>query len=238
MVAVLSSTAESKLHFGALSTVPLTPLSYVVLALVGEGGAGAHDLVRAMRQGGPVYWGGAPSGLYSEPKRLTRLGYLTARTEPGKTHSERFTRSPTPAARADRLARRTGALPPNQERGPPAATRRQHPDRRQILESFRGMLPELDQLVALARDMYEQASRVPRGPGTNGSATLTRSGSSGCTATGSPRSNANWTPISSAELGGLYAVSPADDRRTPIWLSPSMAGCPRSSTRTMSRRSC
>ena len=69
-----------------MSAEPLNPLSYVVLALVGEGGAGAHDLVKMMRQGGPVYWGGAPSRLYSEPKRLARLGYLTARTAPGQTN--------------------------------------------------------------------------------------------------------------------------------------------------------
>jgi hypothetical protein len=31
----------------------------------------------------------------------------------------------------------------------------------EIVASFRGMLPELDQIEALARDMYEQASRVP-----------------------------------------------------------------------------
>jgi hypothetical protein len=31
----------------------------------------------------------------------------------------------------------------------------------EIVESFRGMLPELDRLEALAREMYEQADRVP-----------------------------------------------------------------------------
>jgi len=59
-----------------ISRESLNPLSFVVLALVGDGGAGAHDLVQMMRQGGPVYWGGAPSRLYSEPKRLAKLGYF------------------------------------------------------------------------------------------------------------------------------------------------------------------
>jgi len=47
-----------------------------VLALAGDGngGAGAHDLVRMMRRGGPVHWGAAPSRLSSEPKPLARLG--------------------------------------------------------------------------------------------------------------------------------------------------------------------
>jgi PadR family transcriptional regulator AphA len=62
----------------------LTPFSVVVLALVGRGGAGPHDLRRNAEQG-RVYWDAAPSQWYSEPKRLAKLGYLESRTEPGKT---------------------------------------------------------------------------------------------------------------------------------------------------------
>jgi DNA-binding PadR family transcriptional regulator len=67
-----------------MSRPELTPFSFTVLALVGEGGAGAHDLVRMMRQG-RLYWASAESQWYAEPKRLERLGYLTSRKEPGKT---------------------------------------------------------------------------------------------------------------------------------------------------------
>lgn len=63
---------------------PLTTFSYVVLALVGRGGAGPHDLVRMMRND-PLYWAGSESQTYAEPKRLERLGYLEARKEPGLT---------------------------------------------------------------------------------------------------------------------------------------------------------
>lgn len=62
----------------------LTTFSYVVLALVGQGGAGAHDLVRMTRDD-PLYWAGAESQMYAEPKRLERLGYLAGRREPGRT---------------------------------------------------------------------------------------------------------------------------------------------------------
>lgn len=62
----------------------LTPFSYVILVLVGEGGAGPHDIVRMMRRG-RVYWSAAESHYYAEPKRLARLGYLVARREPGRT---------------------------------------------------------------------------------------------------------------------------------------------------------
>jgi DNA-binding PadR family transcriptional regulator len=68
-----------------LSSDRLTPVSYAVLVLVGEGGAGPHDLVRMMRQG-RIYESAAESQYYAEPKRLERLGYLKASKVPGQTH--------------------------------------------------------------------------------------------------------------------------------------------------------
>lgn len=68
-----------------LSRDPLNPFSYAVLALVGEGGAGAHDIVQMMRRGGRQYWATSESHYYAEPKRLATLGYLTAETTPGRT---------------------------------------------------------------------------------------------------------------------------------------------------------
>src|SRR5690242_8455918 len=67
-----------------MSRDDLTPFSYAILVLVGEGGAGPHDLVRMARQG-PMYAAAADSQWYAEPKRLERLGYLTSRKEPGRT---------------------------------------------------------------------------------------------------------------------------------------------------------
>jgi len=62
----------------------LSLFSYEVLGLVGEGGAGAHDLLRMARHGRILDWAGE-SQYYVEPKRLAKLGYLEARKEPGKT---------------------------------------------------------------------------------------------------------------------------------------------------------
>lgn len=62
----------------------LREISCVVLVLIGERGAGAHDLVRMVRQG-PIYSDFAESQFYAEPKRLARLGLLSARREPGRT---------------------------------------------------------------------------------------------------------------------------------------------------------
>ena len=63
----------------------LTPFSYAVLVLVGEDGAGPHDLVRMMRDG-RIYWTAPESQFYAEPKRLAELGYLSATKQPGRTH--------------------------------------------------------------------------------------------------------------------------------------------------------
>jgi PadR family transcriptional regulator, regulatory protein AphA len=63
----------------------LTALSYVVMNLIGRNGAGPHDLVQMARRGQRLYWAGAESKIYAEPKRLARLGYLTSEKTPGKT---------------------------------------------------------------------------------------------------------------------------------------------------------
>jgi PadR family transcriptional regulator, regulatory protein AphA len=73
-----------------MSTERLNPLSYVVLALIGRGGAGAHDLVSMVRRGARLYWSAAPSKMYAEPKRLEALGYVSARREAGRTRERTF----------------------------------------------------------------------------------------------------------------------------------------------------
>jgi DNA-binding PadR family transcriptional regulator len=67
----------------------LTPFSYVILALVGRGGASAHDIVQMMREGS-VFWTTSESHFYAEPKRLAKLGYLSARKEPGRTRERTY----------------------------------------------------------------------------------------------------------------------------------------------------
>jgi DNA-binding PadR family transcriptional regulator len=62
----------------------LSLFSYEILGLVGHQGAGAHDLLQMARRGRMLAWAGE-SQYYTEPKRLAKLGYLSARKEPGKT---------------------------------------------------------------------------------------------------------------------------------------------------------
>jgi DNA-binding PadR family transcriptional regulator len=68
----------------------LTPLSYVVLALVGREGAAPHDLVRMARGGQRLYYAGAASKIYEQPKRLELLGYLRSEKRPGQTRERTY----------------------------------------------------------------------------------------------------------------------------------------------------
>ena len=67
-----------------MSRPELSLFSYEILGLVGREGAGPHDLLQMARRGRLLDWAGE-SQYYVEPKRLAKLGYLEARTEPGKT---------------------------------------------------------------------------------------------------------------------------------------------------------
>jgi len=67
-----------------MATPELTLFSYEILGLVGREGAGPHDLLRLAKRGRFFNWAGE-SQYYTEPKRLAKLGYLSARKEPGKT---------------------------------------------------------------------------------------------------------------------------------------------------------
>jgi DNA-binding PadR family transcriptional regulator len=80
----LSSGRENRIP-GDLNNV-----SYVTLALIGDGGAAPHDLVDMNRSGGQIYYSVAPSRLYAEPKRLERLGYVSSEKRPGKTRERTF----------------------------------------------------------------------------------------------------------------------------------------------------
>src|SRR5258707_5219650 len=73
-----------KLCIRALSNDDLSLCCYEILGLVGRERAGAHDLLRMARSGRMLAWAGE-SQYYTEPKRLAKLGYLSARKEPGKT---------------------------------------------------------------------------------------------------------------------------------------------------------
>jgi DNA-binding PadR family transcriptional regulator len=81
---MLHSFVKPRERFRYMASTELSLFSYEILALVGREGAGAHDLLRLAKRGRMLAWAGE-SQYYTEPKRLAKLGYLSARKEPGKT---------------------------------------------------------------------------------------------------------------------------------------------------------
>jgi DNA-binding PadR family transcriptional regulator len=141
---------------------PLNSLSYVVLALVGNGGASAHDVARMVKQGSPVYWDGATSKVYAEPKRLARLGYLSASAAPGRTRSRTMYAITASGkhALAQRLAEPAG-FPRIKNEAHLRLLAGDMIDDATIVESFRAMRPELDRLDELIDQMLAQADDFP-----------------------------------------------------------------------------
>lgn len=140
----------------------LRGISYVVLALVGEGGASAHDLARMVRQGGPLYWTAAESKVYAEPKRLAELGHLRARTVPGETRPKAFYRLTPKGRRELRAWLRSPARFPRLQDG--AHLRLLAGDQiedREILESLAGLRGHLAGLSELVDEMETGEALLP-----------------------------------------------------------------------------
>ena len=139
----------------------LTPFSYVILALVGEGGAGPHDLVASMRRG-RLYWSASPSHFYAEPKRLERLGYLSSSKQPGKT-KQRTHYMLTEAGRAalrEWIARPT-PFPRIQSEAMVKLTAGDFADDATLLESLRGLRAELDEIAVRLEESERVAATLP-----------------------------------------------------------------------------
>ena len=144
-----------------LSRSDLTTASYVILGLVGEHGEGAHDLVQILRRGA-VHFTMAPSQVYAEPKRLARLGYLSVREEPGRTRARKvYSLTDDGRAALRDWMSEPAAFPRMQNE---AAVRVMcadlaGPDR--VLESLRGLRPEIERVLADVATMEERAALFP-----------------------------------------------------------------------------
>ena len=139
------------------SAASLTPFSYVILVLVGEGGAGPHDLVRMMRQGAFAYWHSSQSQFYAEPKRLAELGYLRSEKRPGRTR-ERTEYRLTGAGRAAlREWVATPAAPPRiQNEGVVRLLASEWAEDATVLEGLRGLREE----IAAGRAWLDRAAEI------------------------------------------------------------------------------
>ena len=140
----------------------LRGISYVVLALVGEGGASPHDLARMIRQGGPLYWTAAPSKVYAEPKRLAELGYLKGRAAPGQTRPKTIYRLTARGRRALRDWLRSPArFPRIQDESHLRLLAGDQIEDREILASLAGLREQLADLHRLVDEMEAGELRLP-----------------------------------------------------------------------------
>jgi PadR family transcriptional regulator, regulatory protein AphA len=139
----------------------LTPFSYVILVLVGENGAGPHDLVRMMRDG-RVYWAAPESQFYAEPKRLEAGGYLAAAKQPGRTH-ERTHYTLTDAGRAALKAwlETPTRFPRIQNEPVVRLLGSQYAERGVLLESLAALRAELGELDESLKAAEERESGLP-----------------------------------------------------------------------------
>ena len=146
-----------------MSRDSLRPLSYVLLALIGEGGAAPHDIVDMVRRGGYLHWSAAPSQMYAEPKRLETLGYLSSRREPGRRGSDRTVYTLTPEGRAalvEWLAQ-PAAFPRTWDEAQLRLLAGNLLDDATILRSLRNLRDEVAKLSALTEESERIARRWP-----------------------------------------------------------------------------
>ena len=125
--------------------------------------AGPHDLVQMARRGQRLYWAGAESKIYAEPKRLEELGYLTSEKMPGKTRERTHYRLTATGVGA---LQKWLALPSRFPRiQSDAAIRVQASDLaddpRVVLESLQALREEIGELAAI---LDESERREPQFP--------------------------------------------------------------------------
>jgi DNA-binding PadR family transcriptional regulator len=139
----------------------MTPFSYVILVLVGNGGAGPHDLVRMMRNG-RIYWSAPESQYYAEPKRLAAAGYLEASKQPGRTH-QRTHYMLTDAGRAALAAWLATPTRFTRIQNEPVVRLlgAEYADRGVLLESLAALKTELDELDESLKQAEEREPGIP-----------------------------------------------------------------------------
>jgi PadR family transcriptional regulator, regulatory protein AphA len=139
----------------------LTPFSYVILALVGRGGAGPHDIVSMMREGA-IFWTTSESHYYAEPKRLAKLGFLHARSEPGRTRPRTHYELTDAGRRAlEEWLARPAAMPRVQYEGVVKLLAADFADDATILASLAGLRTELERAYQNLDVMERRAPSVP-----------------------------------------------------------------------------
>jgi DNA-binding PadR family transcriptional regulator len=146
-----------------MSSNELRPISYVVMALVGRGGAAPHDLVRMARGGQRLYYAGAESKIYEQPKRLERLGYLRSEKRPGRTRERTYyTLTRKGLAALQEWLERPSAFPRIQSEAVARVLASDlAADERAVASSVAAMKAEIAELAAGIDEDEQRASSIP-----------------------------------------------------------------------------
>ncbi len=134
----------------------------VVLALVGRGGAGAHDCAKALETAGQIYGGLAPSQVYAAARRLHERGYLSAETRPGRKRARPFYQL-TPDGEAVLRAhlRRPSPYPTMRQEATLRLLAGDLLDEADIVASITAMRAEIDRIEAAIAEMEARAEALP-----------------------------------------------------------------------------
>ena len=134
-----------------------------MLALVGRGGAAPHDLVRMARGGQRLYFAGAASKIYEQPKRLEQLGYLRSEKRPGKTRERTYyTLTEKGLAALREWLGRPSSFPRIQSEAVARVLASDlAEDERAVVTSLQALRPEITELLAAIEDDERRASSLP-----------------------------------------------------------------------------
>jgi DNA-binding PadR family transcriptional regulator len=157
--------------------------------LIGRNGAGPHDLVQMARRGQRLYWAGAESKIYEQPKRLERLGYLVSEKTPGKTRERthyRLTEKGIAALR-EWLGRPTHFPRIQSEAAIRIQTSDLADDPSVILESFNSLRTEIEELSDILDEAERREPQFPHRRANSDSCTPSADEFSRPTSTGSTK---------------------------------------------------
>jgi DNA-binding PadR family transcriptional regulator len=115
-----------------------------------------------MMREGAVFWTTSESHFYAEPKRLEKLGYLTATKQPGRTHQRTHYQLTTQGRRAltDWLAE-PAAMPRIQNEAAAKLLAADFADDQTVLDSLAGLSDHIAESYERLADMERRAEQIP-----------------------------------------------------------------------------
>ena len=143
-----------------MSSRPI-PLSYVILAAIGELGASTPELVDMFSRG-TMFWTASPSQVYAEPKRLRELRWITSEKRPGKTRRQTVYRLTDAGREALREWLRSPAgFPRLQHEGSLHLFAGDMIDDAEIVASLQQLRRDIDEMTAILDTNVARAPTIP-----------------------------------------------------------------------------